>query len=47
VSLELRRAEAKGKALGERKEGGRGRGLAWWCVEEEGGGGPATAWGTR
>jgi hypothetical protein len=42
VSLELRRAEEKGKALGERK-GGRGRGLAWWRVEEEGGG-PGGAW---
>jgi hypothetical protein len=41
VSLDMRRAEAKGKALGhfgKEKKGGRGRGLAWWRVEEEAGG---------
>jgi hypothetical protein len=40
VSSELRRAEAKGKALGrlgKEKKGGRGRGPAWWPMEEEGG----------
>jgi hypothetical protein len=47
VSSELRRAEAKEKPLGrsgKEKKGGRGRGPAWWRVEEEGGGSgrPAT-----
>jgi hypothetical protein len=49
VSLELRRSEAKGKAIrrsGKEKKGGRGRGPAWWRVEEEGGG-PAMARGVR
>jgi hypothetical protein len=41
VSLELRRAEAKEKAFGhsgKENKGGRGRGPAWWRVEEEAGG---------